>query len=162
MTIALYAGSFDPLTNGHLDIIQAGSKMYEKLIVGVAYNCNKSAFIPVETRLDLIKKSVNKYSNVEVRTYEGLTVEFAKNKNATVLIRGLRNSSDFEYEKELARVNYQLESNIRTVFLMSSPEFDYVSSSMIRELVTNKADISKFVPKCVNDYLRTNVFKCDI
>ena len=153
MATAIYAGSFDPFTLGHLDIVKAGSEIFDNVIVGVTYNIEKKGFIPIEDRVRLIKEAVKAFPNVEVFSYDGLTVDFARKNNADVLIRGLRNSADFEYEKELAQVNEKLDSNIKTIFLMAKPEHSFVSSSAVRELVNLKSDISDFVPINVKEYL---------
>ena len=153
MTIAIYPGSFDPFTNGHLDILKSGSEIFEKVIVAVSYNVNKEGFLPIAERVDLIKKCVNNFSNVEVDTYQGLTVDYAKAKGAEVLLRGLRTSFDFEYELQLSQTNNTLDRNLKTIFLITKPEFNFISSSMVREVLVNKGDISKFVPNVVNEYL---------
>ena len=153
MTIAIYPGSFDPFTNGHLDILKSGSEIFEKVIIAVSYNVNKEGFLPIAERVDLIKKCVNKFPNIEVDTYQGLTVDYAKTKGAQVLLRGLRTSFDFEYELQLSQTNNTLDKNLKTIFLITKPEFNYISSSMVREVLVNKGDISKFVPDVVNEYL---------
>ena len=152
MTTALYAGSFDPVTKGHLDIIKQSSEIFERVIIGVAYNPEKSGFIPVSDRVLLIKECVKDIPNCEVFFYDGLTVNFAKEHNAKVLIRGLRNSADFEYEEQLAKINYDLADNIKTIFMTSMQEYNYISSSAIRELISHNCDISKYVPECVQKY----------
>ena len=152
MVTALYAGSFDPITKGHLDIINQSSEIFKRVIIGVAYNPEKIGLIPVSDRVRLIKESVKDIPNCEVFSYNGLTVNFAKEHNAKVLIRGLRNSADFEYEEQLARINYDLVNDIKTVFMTSKPEYNYISSSAIRELLSHNCDISKYVPECVQKY----------
>lgn len=153
MTIAIYPGSFDPITNGHLDILKTGSEIFEKVIIAVSYNMNKQGFLQIEERVDLIKKSVSHLKNVEVDSFEGLTVEYAKKKNANILLRGLRTSFDFEYELQLSQANNSLNKDLKTVFLITKPEYNFISSSMVREILINKGDISNFVPKEVNEYL---------
>ena len=155
MTIAIYPGSFDPITNGHLDILKSGSEIFEKVIIAVSYNINKQGFLSVQERVDLIKKSVAHLPNVEVDSFNGLTVEYAKKKNADVLLRGLRTSFDFEYELQLSQTNNALYGNLKTVFLITKPEYNFISSSMVREILINNGDISKFVPKPVNEFLLT-------
>ncbi len=155
MTIAIYPGSFDPITNGHLDILKSGSEIFEKVIIAVSYNVNKKGFLTVDERVDLIKKSVSNIKNVEVDSFEGLTVEYAKRKGAHVLLRGLRTSFDFEYELQLSQTNNALNSDLKTVFLITKPEYNFISSSMVREILINKGDISKFVPTEVKNYLLT-------
>ena len=159
MKTAIYPGSFDPITNGHLDILKSGSEIFDKVIIAVSYNVNKKGFLSVDERVDLIKKSVAHLDNVEVDAFEGLTVEYAKKKQADVLLRGLRTSFDFEYELQLSQTNNALFGDLKTVFLITKPEFNFISSSMVREILLNKGDISKFVPKAVEEYL---IAKCDI
>ena len=156
MAISLFAGSFDPVTYGHLDIIKTSASMFDKVIVAIGVNESKSSFIPVSQRLKLITGCVKDIPNVEVCSYEGLTVDFAKQKNATVLIRGIRNSKDFEFEQELAQINSKLHSGIQTVYLIAKPEYACVSSSAVKEIYANGGDLSKFVPQNVIDYLKNN------
>ena len=156
MTIAIYPGSFDPFTNGHLDILKSGSEIFDKVIIAVSYNINKKRFLPVEKRIELIKKSVSHLRNVEVDSFTGLTVEYAKEKGADVLLRGLRTSFDFEYELQLSQTNNALNKDLKTVFLITKPEYNFISSSMVREILANNGDISKFVPKAVTDFLTFN------
>ena len=153
MTLAIYPGSFDPITNGHLDILKSGSEIFDKIIIAVSYNMNKKSFLSVAERVELIKKSVVDLPNVEVDFFEGLTVEYAKKKSADVLLRGLRTSFDFEYELQLSQANSAMNKELKTVFLITKPEYNFISSSMVREIFLNQGDISKFVPKPVNDYL---------
>lgn len=155
MTIAIYPGSFDPITNGHIDILKSGSEIFEKVIIAVSYNVNKQGFLTVDERVDLIKKSIEGLNNVEVDSFEGLTVEYARKKGAHVLLRGLRTSFDFEYELQLSQTNNSLFGDLKTVFLITKPEYNFISSSMVREILLNKGDISKFVPEAVNKYLTT-------
>lgn len=155
MTIAIYPGSFDPITNGHLDILKSGSEIFEKVIIAVSYNVNKKGFLSVDERVDLIKKSVASLRNVEVDSFEGLTVEYAKRKGADVLLRGLRTSFDFEYELQLSQTNNALNNDLKTVFLITKPEYNFISSSMVREILINKGDITNFVPAEVKKYLLT-------
>lgn len=156
MTIAIYPGSFDPITNGHLDILKSGAEIFDRVIIAVAYNVEKKGFLPVETRVDLIRRSIEGLKNVEVDCFEGLTIEYAKKKNARVLLRGLRTSFDFEYELQLSQTNSSLYEDLKTVFLITKPEYNFISSSMVREILVNKGDISKFVPEAVFDYLITH------
>ena len=155
MKIAIYAGSFDPLTNGHLDILERASKMFDKIIIAVAYNSEKNAFLPVETRVNLIVEAVAHLSNVEVDCYEGLTAEYAKKKNASILIRGLRNSVDFEYEVQLAQGNNALNDTLETISFFTKSEHSFISSSMVREILKNKGCIRNFVPENIYNYLIT-------
>ena len=153
MTIAIYPGSFDPITNGHIDILKSGAEIFDKVIIAVSYNINKQGFLPIEERVELIKKCVQDIPNVEVDSFQGLTVEYAKKCGADVLLRGLRTSFDFEYEMQLSQTNNALYNKIKTVFLITKPEYNFISSSSVREILLNNGDISKFVPKVVAEYL---------
>lgn len=154
MTIAIYPGSFDPITNGHLDILKSGAEIFDKVIIAVSYNVNKKGFLPIEERVKLIRESVKDIPNVEVDAFQGLTVEYAKKRNASVLLRGLRTSFDFEYEMQLSQTNNALYNEIKTVFLITKPEYNFISSSCVREILLNKGDISGFVPEAVREYLQ--------
>lgn len=153
MTIAIYPGSFDPITNGHIDILKSGAEIFDKVIIAVSYNINKKGFLPIDVRTKLIEESVKDISNVEVDSFQGLTVEYAKKRNASVLLRGLRTSFDFEYEMQLSQTNNALYKDIKTVFLITRPEYNFISSSAVREILMNNGDISGFVPKAVFQYL---------
>ena len=144
MTIAIYPGSFDPITNGHIDILKSGAEIFD----------NKRGFLPIDERVALIKECVKDFPNVEVDSFQGLTVEYAKKRGAEVLLRGLRTSFDFEYEMQLSQTNNALYSNIKTVFLITKPEYNFISSSAVREILLNKGDISKFVPDAVYKHLK--------
>ena len=156
MTIAIYPGRFDPITNGHLDILKSGAEIFDKVIIAVSYNMNKKSFLTVDERVSLIEKSIKHLPNVEVDSFEGLTVDYAKKKGADILLRGLRTSFDFEYELQLSQTNSSLSPNLKTVFLITKPEYNFISSSMVREVLINKGNISKFVPSIVEEYLIKN------
>ncbi len=153
MKIAIYPGSFDPITKGHLDILKNASGIFDKVIIAVARNGEKKGFLSTEERVELIKKSIEGLDNVEVDAFEGLTIEYAKKRGAEILIRGLRAVSDFEYEMQLSQTNSALCDEIKTVFLTTKPKYNFISSSTIREIIQNNGDISKFVPQAVNEYL---------
>lgn len=155
MKIAIYPGSFDPITKGHLDILKNAAGIFDKVIIAVAHNGEKKGFLAPDKRVELIKKSIEKaqIKNVEVDAFEGLTIEYAKKIGATILIRGLRAVSDFEYEMQLSQTNSALCDEIKTVFLTTKPKYNFISSSTIREILQNNGDISKFVPSPVNEYL---------
>ena len=155
MTIAIYPGSFDPITNGHIDILKSGAEIFDKVIIAVAYNADKDGFLPVSTRVELIQESIKDIKNVEVDCFQGLTVEYAKKRGASVLLRGLRTSFDFEYELQLSQTNHALYDSIKTVFLITKPEYNFISSSCVREILLNKGDISGFVPEPVAKYLNS-------
>ncbi|MEE3348762.1 MAG: pantetheine-phosphate adenylyltransferase [Candidatus Gastranaerophilaceae bacterium] len=153
MKIAVYPGSFDPITKGHLDILKTGAEIFDKVIIAVARNSEKKGFLPVEERVKLIRESVKDIENVEADSFEGLTIEYAKKKGAKVLIRGLRAVSDFEYELQLSQANSAMCEDIKTVFLTTKPKYNFISSSTIKEIYINGGDISKFVPDAVYNYL---------
>ncbi len=159
MKTAIYPGSFDPITKGHLDVLKRASEIFEKIIVVVSVNVNKKSFLPLEDKLMLIKESVKDIKNVEVDSFDGLTIEYAKKRNANVLIRGLRAVSDFEYEMQLSQANSALCSDIHTVFLTTKPKYNFISSGTVREIALMKGDVSKFVPESVAKYLEEKYMK---
>ena len=128
--IAIYPGSFDPVTNGHLDIVERGLKLFDKLIVAIMHNPNKEGLFSIEERIALLTESLKKFSNIEIDTFDGLTVQYAVQRKATAILRGLRALSDFEYEFQLALMNRKLKRNIQTVFLMTGFRWIYTSSSI--------------------------------
>lgn len=153
MKTAIYPGSFDPITKGHLDVLETSAKIFDKVIIAVAKNSEKNSFLSVQERVELIKASSKHLSNVEVDSFEGLTIEYAKKRGAEILIRGLRAVSDFEYEMQLSQTNSVLANEIQTVFLITKPENSFISSSTVREILSNKGDISKFVTPEVYKFL---------
>ena len=155
MKTAIYPGSFDPITYGHIDVLETSAGIFDKVIIAVAKNSEKNSFLTVEQRVNLIKASTQHLKNVEVDSFEGLTIEYAKKRGAEILIRGLRAVSDFEYEMQLSQTNSALAENIKTVFLITKPEYNFISSSQVKEILINNGDISKFVPKEVNEYFKT-------
>ena len=153
MKIAIYPGSFDPITKGHLDVLKTACEIFDKVIIAVSRNSQKSSFLSIEERVELIKASVLHLPNVEVDSFEGLTVEYAKSKSAKILLRGLRAVSDFEYEMQLSQTNSSLSENIKTLFLTTRPKYNFISSSTVKDIYLLGGDISKFVPEPVNEYL---------
>lgn len=149
MKVAVYPGSFDPITNGHLDILNRACSLFDKVIVLVANNPHKSSNFSVEDRAEMIKEAINNNSKIEVTSDSGLTVEFAKKHGATHLIRGLRAVSDFEYEFQLASANEFIDSKIDTVFLMARGDKTFISSSSIITMAKQGVDVSKLVPNSV-------------
>ncbi|MBR5554573.1 pantetheine-phosphate adenylyltransferase [bacterium] len=154
MKIALYPGSFDPITKGHIDILKNGAEIFDKVIIAVARNSEKHSFLTVAERVELIRESVKDIPNVEVDSFEGLTIEYAKKRGAKVILRGLRAVSDFEYEMQLSQANSALSNDIKTIFMITKPKYNFISSSTIKEIHLNNGDISKFVPECVYEYLK--------
>ena len=146
--IGLYPGSFDPITNGHTDIIRRSLKVVDKLIVGIAVNMNKSGFFNPEERLQIVEediKSIGLVDKIEVHSFEGLLMHYATNVGASIIIRGLRAVSDFEYEFQMTGMNARLKPDIETVFLMSSENQHFISSQLVKEIFKFKGDISSFV-----------------
>lgn len=158
MKIAVFPGSFDPLTNGHLNIIKRASKLFDELVIAVAVNTSKSALFSSEEKVQLIDEAVKDLANVRVITVQGLTVDLFKELKATTLVRGLRDEEDYRYERQIAEMNHQLENSVETVFLMARPQDTYVASSIIKEIAKMHGDISKFVPQNVVQPL-TDKFK---
>ncbi len=153
MPTAMYPGSFDPVTNGHLDIIRRASRMFDKLIVAVLVNSAKTPLFTVEERVALLRECCKEMPNVEVASFDGLTVRFAKQKNATVMVRGLRAVTDFENEIQLAHTNYAMMPEIETIFLSTAIKWSYLSSTIVREAAHYGQDVSRFVPPYVEKAL---------
>ena len=146
MKVGIYAGSFDPITLGHLDIIKRAARITKKLIIAVLINNAKKPAFSVEERVELIRKVTKDIPGVEVMSFSGLTVDFAKEQNANVLVRGLRAVTDFEYELQIAQLNHKLNPDIDTIFLTTSVEYSDLSSSIVKEIASYGGDISQFVP----------------
>lgn len=159
MTIAVFPGSFDPLTNGHLDLIARASRMFDQLVIAVGQNTSKQGVFSPAERVAFIEASVATLPNVSVQIESGLTVAFMQEIHATVLVRGLRNSVDFEYEQGIAGMNRALDANIDTVCLMADPQYQFVSSSLLREVARFGGDLTKLVPpvvaRALNDRLES-------
>ena len=146
---AIYPGSFDPVTNGHIDIIERAAKISDELIVGVLYNKAKTPLFSVEERVKMLCEVTKDIKNVKVLAFEGLLIEFANQMNANVIIRGLRAVTDFEYELQMSQTNHKLDSDIETLFMTTCLEYSFLSSSTVRELASFGGDISQFVPEYV-------------
>jgi pantetheine-phosphate adenylyltransferase len=158
---AIYPGSFDPVTNGHLDVIQRAAHIFDHVIVAVADNTSKNALFTIKERVELLKEVTKGMKNVSVETFDALVIEYARKKKIKVLIRGLRMTSDFDYEFQIALTNRRLAEDIETVFLMPSEHVSFVSSSLLKEVASLNADISSFVPKAVERKLKERLGKND-
>ncbi len=155
--IAVYPASFDPITNGHLDLIHRAARLFDELIVGLAVNVDKQGLFSAEERLEMIGDVVADLPTVRVEVIEGLLVDYVRERNARVVIRGMRALADFEYEFEMAMMNAHMYPDVETIFLMTSAKWFYVSASRIRELVRFGADVSDFVPKLVAQRLKERI-----
>ena len=149
MVIAVYPGSFDPATYGHLDIIKRASVSFDKVIVGVLHNSAKSPLFSVEERVKMLKEVTKDLDNIRIVPFDGLLVEFASRMNAGLVIRGLRAITDFEYELQMSQTNQKLDPNIETMFLTTSIEYSYLSSTTVREIAAFGGDLTQFVPEAV-------------
>jgi pantetheine-phosphate adenylyltransferase len=154
MSKVIYPGTFDPVTYGHIDIVQRASELFDEVVVVVAKNPAKTFLFSVEERIEMLKKSLSHIKNVTVDSFNGLVVEHAKEIGASGIIRGLRAVSDFEYEFQMALMNRKLEESITTVFLMPNEKYTYLNSTIVRQLASFGADISSFVPPCVEEKLK--------
>lgn len=150
---ALYPGSFDPVTNGHVDVIKRVSCLFDEVVVAVLKNQEKEEFIPLEDRLKLVKEIAHDIKNVSVESFTGLTVEYAKARGADIIIRGLRAPSDFEYELEMSQINYFLSNGLETLFIMTNPKYSFIRSSRVKELVSLGGEVKELVPNSVYKYL---------
>ena len=153
MKRAIYPGSFDPVTNGHLDVVERAGKLFDEVIVAVAHNDEKLPMFSLEERLELLKQTVGKLDRVRVAQFDGLLVEFARTEKASAVIRGLRAVSDFEFEFQMALMNRKLENTVETIFLMPKEEYTYLSSRLVKEIARLGGDVSKFVPAIVTTAL---------
>ena len=142
---AIYPGSFDPVTHGHLDVVERARKLFDEVIVAVADNDEKSPLFTLEERLDLLRQTLGKINNVRIAHFSGLLVDFARQQQASAVIRGLRAISDFEFEFQMALMNRKLEGNVETMFLMPKEEYTYLSSRIVKEIARLGGDVSKFV-----------------
>lgn len=152
--IAVYPGSFDPVTNGHLDIIERGLKLFDKLIVTIMFNPAKKSLFTVEERLELLEKSLEKFPNIEIDSFSGLLVDYAAKQKARAILRGMRAVSDFEHEFQMALMNRRLNREIQTVFLITGTQWIFTSSSIIKEAARFGGNISSMVPPAVNEKLK--------
>jgi len=149
MRRAIYPGSFDPVTNGHLDVVERARKLFDEVVVAVAHNDEKQPLFSLQERLDLLRETVGKIDNVRIAQFDGLLVEFALEQKANAVIRGLRAVSDFEFEFQMALMNRKLEGSVETIFLMPKEEYTYLSSRLVKEIARLGGDVSNFVPPLV-------------
>jgi pantetheine-phosphate adenylyltransferase len=150
MKIAVFPGSFDPITRGHESIVRRALPLFDKIIVAIGVNSDKSGYFPVEKRLEWLNESFGDLPQVSVESYNGLTVDFCIKKDAAYILRGLRTSADFEFERGVAQVNLKLEADIETVFLLALPEYVMVTSSIVREVHKHGGNIDQFIPEQIS------------
>ncbi len=153
MKAALFPGSFDPVTKAHVDILERSISLFDKITIGIGLNSTKEPFLSIEVREKMLKAVFANEPKIEISTYEGLTVEFCKKIGADYMIRGIRTVSDFEYEKAIAQMNHALEPEIESIFIVSKPGYSSISSTIVREILRYKGDVTQFVPKEVLQYL---------
>ncbi len=155
--MVIYPGSFDPVTYGHIDIIDRCAKKFDKVIVSVLNNKSKKNMFTIEERIALLEKALDQYDNVEIDSFDGLLVDYVKEKNCSLIVRGLRAVSDFEYEMQMALVNKKLEEDIETIYMVAQGKYAYLSSSIVKEVATFGGNISCFVPKVVEDAIKEKI-----
>ena len=156
-TIAIYPGSFDPITNGHIDLIHRACKLFDEVIIAITQNANKASLLSIDRRIESVEASIKSINNTRVLGFNSLLVDFARVHNAQIIIRGLRAVSDFEYEFQLSGMNKRLNPRIETLFMTPSEEFANISSSLVREILSLGGDISAFVPKPVEAILQNTI-----
>ncbi|QTH65353.1 pantetheine-phosphate adenylyltransferase [Psychrosphaera ytuae] len=149
MITAIYPGTFDPITNGHIDIVRRSAKLFDKVVISIAMSSRKQPLFTLDERVELVKAALGDLDNVEVEGFKGLLADYAKSKNATVLIRGVRAVADFEYEYQLASVNRTLNPELESVLLTPSSETSHISSTIVRDVAAHDGDVSAFVPEVV-------------
>ena len=153
MKIALFPGSFDPVTKAHVDILKRSLPLFDKVIIGIGLNSTKAAYLILEKRKEMLRAVFANEPKIEVQTYEGLTVEFCKKIQSNYMIRGIRTVSDFEYEKAIAQMNHALEPEIESIFIVSKPGYSSISSTIVRDIMRNNGDVKQFIPKEAFDLL---------
>jgi pantetheine-phosphate adenylyltransferase len=156
-SVAIYPGSFDPVTNGHLDLIERGQKMFDRLIVAVLKNLEKEPLFTVAERVDMLREVTHRWDSVEIDVFEGLLVDYARKRNAGVILRGIRAISDYEYELQMALMNRKLEPGLETVFMLPAESYSYLSSKVVREIAQLAGPLTGLVPPVVEQRLRSKV-----
>lgn len=159
MKIALFPGSFDPVTKAHVDILKRSLPLFDKVIIGIGLNSTKAPYLGIDIRKAMLRAVFANEPKVEVQTYEGLTVEFCRKINATYMIRGIRTVSDFEYEKAIAQMNHALVPEIESIFIVSKPGYSSISSTIVRDIMRNKGDVRQFIPQEAFDLINPDSIK---
>jgi pantetheine-phosphate adenylyltransferase len=162
MRIAVYPGSFDPITNGHLNIIERATNIFDKIIVGVANNPKKSTLFSAQERIDMIKEVTKNLEKVKIQSFSELLIDFMKSNNASIIIRGMRAISDFEHESQLALMNKRLAPEIETIFMVTCSKYSYLDSSIVKEIASLNGCINQLVPEIVEKKLREKLFNKNI
>jgi len=150
--IAVFPGSFDPITKGHINVVERSAHLFDEIVVGIGTNTSKHYMFPLEQRLKWCIESFAHLSNVRVETFHGLTIDYCQSIGAQYILRGIRNGGDFEYERSIAHMNKSLQPNIETVLMFTDPQYAFVHSTIVREILRNKGDVSSFLPSVVNVY----------
>lgn len=158
MKTAIFPGSFDPITTGHVDLIERAIPLFDKVVVAIGQNTQKKYLFDLEQRKEWINKVVSAYDNVEMGVYSGLTVNYAKEINAQYLIRGLRNASDFDYEKTISQLNNIIGEGLETIFFIAKPKFGHISSTIVREIIKGKGDVNEFVPETIYQDIKNKYY----
>ncbi len=152
--VAVYPGTFDPVTNGHVDLVERSLRIFDELVVAVAANPKKQPLFSLDERIDLFRKAISRYKRVKIEGFDGLLVDYVRQKGAVGIIRGLRAVSDFEYEMQMALMNRRLDNDIETVFLMPNEEYSFITSTIVKEAASYGGDVSSLVPKVVVEKLK--------
>ncbi len=153
MKIALFPGSFDPITIAHVDILKRAMPLFDKIILGIGLNSSKQNFLTADKREEIVRSVFKEFHNVEIHTYQGLTVNFCRKMNATYMIRGIRSVGDFEYERAIAQINQTMMPEVESIFMLSKPEYSAISSTIVRDILRNGGDVSPFLPAAALEFL---------